>query len=258
MERARSCGVLVWCPTTGGVVVFPFLALVGSIACKWRSIIYFPRRAGQKRKIGRFLGASARAVLTGRRLLGCAMPLPVARPARRRACPTPLLVVLVLGAPAMTWAQFNQTNTSAACSTNYFWDISYEACYEWCPNNPAENCKRCKCRTCDFCRVPPQRPMAEGARTKRGSRGARAGSWGSSAVSALLGEEIYGIHFGAIVFLREHHPGRTGRHAFSCLCKGYESTVLCCSLVVPPRCSASKAHSHAELCREFHLAKNSR
>ena len=31
------------------------------------------------------------------------------------------------------------------CKSHGFrWDIDYEACYPWCPNNPADTCRRCK------------------------------------------------------------------------------------------------------------------
>ena len=34
-------------------------------------------------------------------------------------------------------------------------DLSYEACYPWCPKNPIANCPRCKCRACAVCPSPP-------------------------------------------------------------------------------------------------------
>lgn len=38
-----------------------------------------------------------------------------------------------------------------ACQPQTEQDLSYAACYSWCPNNLENNCWRCKCRSCAVC-----------------------------------------------------------------------------------------------------------
>ena len=47
-----------------------------------------------------------------------------------------------------------------ACTPQTDADIDYEDCFDWCPNDAANNCGRCRCKACGFCRVPIAPPDA--------------------------------------------------------------------------------------------------